>query len=544
MVLSERPPEGLMDWIREQKDIDWRNWLVYRAGYIRDPITGIKEKSADATCTACGKHMQLLRHYGKSSPFGVAWIDEKGDYHSAGNYEKIHCPECGAEVRVTHISSAEREASYAWVMTAERQGETFFLYFWRIRRGTDKTGGVHWGWDPWEAYAFGGGKAGRYSRWGKMISGSVYIKQYWDELKSFRDEIREIDLIYCPEGLENVTRGTDVENSKLEIYMKTPGEWVFPVTWLRIYQKHRKAETLMTCGAAKLTAGMIAAEKREHLKTWYGQQIEHFNTRTDLLHQLDWRKNKPHEILRIQKSELAYFRERETKDGAERLRALEWQVKCGMACKAGEELATAKVEDIKEACKRGLTPKKVENYLIRQRKRYKEGRADKTMLYDYWNMAEKQGIDLSDREQLLPQNLRRAHDLCVTRIKEEETAKRNARFRKRLETLSQYSWEKDGILIRPVASEEELIAEGKCLRHCVATYSERHANGGTSIFLVRRAEDPEAPWFTLEFDVKTGEVIQNRGFQNCERTPEVKTFEKAWLEWVRAGCKRKEKNAA
>lgn len=544
MKLAERPPEGLMDWIREQKDINWENWLVYRAGYIRDPITGLKEKSADATCTACGSHMQLLRHYGKSDPFGVAWVDAKGDYHSAGKYAKIHCPECGAEVWVTHISSAEREAGYVWCMTAERQGEIFVLYFWRIRRGTDKTGMIHWSWDPWEAYSFSGGKAQRHSHWGKMISGYTYITQDWNDLKNFRDEIRQINLVYCPEGLENMTRGTELENSKLELYMQIPGEWVFPVTWLRIFQKHRKAETLMTCGAAKLTAGMIAAEKQEHLKTWYGQKIEDFNTRTDLLRQLDWRKNKPHEILRIQKCELAYFRERETKDGAERLRALEWQVKCGMPCKAGEERLDMTVEDLRAICPRGVTPEKVTAYLTKQRKRYKKGRADKTMLYDYWNMAEKQGIDLSDREQLLPQNLRRAHDLCVTRIKEEETAKRNARFRKRLETLSQYSWEKDGILIRPVASEEELIAEGKCLRHCVATYSESHAKGMTSIFLVRRTEEPDVPWFTLEFDVKNAVVVQNRGFQNCERTPEVKEFEKSWLAWVRAGCKKRKEKAA
>lgn len=544
MVLAERPPEGMMDWIREQKDVGWENWLVYRADFIKDPITGIKEKSADATCTACGAHMQLLRHYGRNERFGVAWIDKNRDYHFAEDYTKTHCPECGAQVRLTHISHAEREASYVWVMTAKRMGETFILYFWRVRRGTDKTGQIHWNWDPWEAYSFGGGKAGRHSHWGKNIGGGTYITMQWNSLKGFRDEIRNIDLFYCPQGVENVTRGTDVENSKLELYMQIPGEWLFPVAWLKIYQKHRNAETLMTCGAGKLVAGMIAREKTENRKTWYGQPTEDFNTRSDLLHQMDWRKKKPHEILRIQKSELGYFRERETQDGAERLRAMEWAVKSGMPCKAGEERPEWKVEDIKACCARGVTPDKAATYLKKQRERYKESRADKTMLYDYWSMAEKQGIDLGDREALFPQNLKRAHDLCVTRVKIDETNERNMKFRERLKTLSQYSWEKDGILIRPVESEEELIAEGKSLKHCVATYSEAHATGRTSIFLVRRVEEPESPWFTLEFDVKNAEVRQNRGYQNCKRTPEVEAFEKAWLQWLRTKSKRKEKKAA
>ena len=41
MKLREKAPEGLIPWIKEQKDIDWPEYLIYKAGYSREPITGI-----------------------------------------------------------------------------------------------------------------------------------------------------------------------------------------------------------------------------------------------------------------------------------------------------------------------------------------------------------------------------------------------------------------------------------------------------------------------------------------------------------------------
>lgn len=72
----------------------------------------------------------------------------------------------------------------------------------------------------------------------------------------------------------------------------------------------------------------------------------------------------------------------------------------------------------------------------------------------------------------------------------------------------------------------------------MATYAKRHAGGETAIFFIRRASQPEKPFFTLELDEKRLNVRQNRGLRNCARTPEVQAFEEKWLEWVRAGAPR------
>ena len=67
----------------------------------------------------------------------------------------------------------------------------------------------------------------------------------------------------------------------------------------------------------------------------------------------------------------------------------------------------------------------------------------------------------------------------------------------------------------------------------MATYAKGHVEGKTAILFIRQIAEPDKPFFTLEFDEKAKEVRQNRGLRNCDRTPEVKAFEKAWLSYVR-----------
>ena len=95
-----------------------------------------------------------------------------------------------------------------------------------------------------------------------------------------------------------------------------------------------------------------------------------------------------------------------------------------------------------------------------------------------------------------------------------------------------------GLLIRPAASQRELTAEGDALHHCVGSYGEAHAAGRTAIFFIRRSGRPREPFYTLELDEKELKVRQNRGKNNCARTPEVEAFEEEWLAWVRVGAPR------
>jgi hypothetical protein len=77
-------------------------------------------------------------------------------------------------------------------------------------------------------------------------------------------------------------------------------------------------------------------------------------------------------------------------------------------------------------------------------------------------------------------------------------------------------------MIRPAADSKELIEEGKALHHCVGTYADRYAKGETNLFVIRRAADPNRPFFTME--IKNNKIVQTRGLKNCSPTKEVQAF--------------------
>lgn len=88
----------------------------------------------------------------------------------------------------------------------------------------------------------------------------------------------------------------------------------------------------------------------------------------------------------------------------------------------------------------------------------------------YWNMAAKLEMDLDSDQVRYPKDLKAAHDRAVERFNLQKDQLVQAGFDKRRAELEKFAWERDGILIRPCASQTELRHEGKCLSHCVASY--------------------------------------------------------------------------
>lgn len=545
MNLKEKAPEGLIPWIKEQKDINWPEYLIYKAGYYRDPLTLLKHPCADATCSGCGGRAKLGRAYDAecvsgNARFGVSWeASGKRAVYGSGSYAK--CPMCGKSVTVLHSSAAKNLRRFIWPMSLERIGRNLVCYMWRVERGVDPDGSQWLSATPWEAVVFGEKSAGCYKHWYSWMYGHAYPDDKWTHLSEVKDRFFDIDVLYCPEGIAEITKGTCMENSKLELYMAVKGEYRFPIVWLRLYQRKHKAETLMTCGAAKLVAGIIAEEKARNYKT-------DWSTRLDCLKDLDWRKSKPAEILRLTKQELPYFTGMAKTDGVHRLRIIQQARKKGYTVRPGDEAGdTMRRDDQLSLLENGIKPSFVARYLDKQKRRYK-GNASFYTLHDYWSMARRLNMPLNERDERFPQNLCGKHDELVALINERKAQKaqqwnesREKMFAERAERMSRYSWEHDGILIRPALSEDELRAEGKALSHCVATYAKRHAEGELTIFFIRRAEEPDKPWYTLTFIEEDLSVTQNLGNHNCPTTPEVKAFELDWITWIRAGCKREKK---
>lgn len=197
-------------------------------------------------------------------------------------------------------------------------------------------------------------------------------------------------------------------------------------------------------------------------------------------------------------------------------------------------------------CRSTKTPsEQLLKYLIRQRKRYGEHICI-SYYDDYLSICRELGYDLTDSVVLFPRDITVAHDRVVSakaairaereRQKNIERTKRMQKLQKKRKTL-EFSFG-DFMAILP-NSCEEIVHEGAVLSHCVGGYAERHAEGKLTIMFLRRAHEPNNPYYTIEISANAYKIIQCRGYKNNvvgnggEPKPQaIKDFEQAYQEYL------------
>jgi hypothetical protein len=92
--------------------------------------------------------------------------------------------------------------------------------------------------------------------------------------------------------------------------------------------------------------------------------------------------------------------------------------------------------------------------------------------------------------------------------------------------LKRLKYSSKKFLIRPVECLDELFNESKELHHCVRTYARNVAFGDTNIFFVRKADNSEEPFVTLE--LKDKRVVQCRAKYNARPSDEAISFVNNW----------------
>lgn len=152
---------------------------------------------------------------------------------------------------------------------------------------------------------------------------------------------------------------------------------------------------------------------------------------------------------------------------------------------------------------------------------------DASIYRDYLKIAKNIGMNMTDKEVLYPKDLKKAHDEAFAKEKQIHSEIINKGIIKASNTLMIYAFQHGDFEIRPVHDIDELVNESKELSHCVRTYDERIANGETGIFVVRKIEQPDRPFVTVE--LKGVELIQARAKQNQKPPKEVDSFLDKWL---------------
>lgn len=161
---------------------------------------------------------------------------------------------------------------------------------------------------------------------------------------------------------------------------------------------------------------------------------------------------------------------------------------------------------------------------------------------DYLEECDILGCNMTDKKILRPKDLQEAHELSSQKVKvemDQRQAELFARYQNEIYSGGQYS---DGkLLIRLAISPEELNKESQELHHCVRAYSKKVTRGNCAILFIRRVDEPDTPYYTLELSPDKS-IVQCRGLRNCSMTDEVEAFVDKWYKDV--VLKKKKKGAA
>lgn len=203
------------------------------------------------------------------------------------------------------------------------------------------------------------------------------------------------------------------------------------------------------------------------------------------------------------------------------------------------------VEDPKCSCSYNYHPER-ETVAERQKREMNNILSDWN---DYLQECEQLEYDMANTRILRPTDLGAAHEQTSALMRAQRDAlekkravKQAVKEKREIAVLAKeldkkYSYEADGLLIRALASRAEVKAEGEALEHCVGGYTDLYAKGSTYLFCVRRTEDPDKPYYTLELSPSKGTITQYRGYRNDSKRNgvpdgEVTAFVNKWMTHV------------
>ena len=547
-LLPKAPPVDLVQWVLEQEFFQ-EEYLIYKAGRVYEPLEDRMRPAVEVVCTHCGKafYAEKVDAGGCSAGYAPAPF---GWYHHETSESVISgnltmCPICGCEVQVVHVGSIPRGIEDgAWITTMSRlpvegRKDRFVLTEWLVKRRIEKSGESRYTTYPYSAWVVEEKKVVRLMGYLRTMGGSISIFHKWAQRKTFNDVYGTVSICYPWD--KSILEGTTAENCKLDLYQEAGGKRL--VSYLALWRKRPAVENLLVQGCGRFLAELIDKEKSSGMDRGGVPKLSEVN----------WKEKRPAQMLGLNKEEFRHMRRMGwSAEDLERYRLVK---KVGIRMKLPEDMELLKTRPaydinlVLEGAPQADFWRTI-RYLSRQK-------SDWRTLRDYRRMAAEDGRDLTDNLVCWPRNLAASHQRQIAereaiRNRKEaekrarEQAERKEKFRERLAVLEELSFQQDGLLIRPCADEDELRQEGKELHHCVGSYAKDHASGKTAILFIRKVEAPDKPFFTLEFDEKRQTVRQNRGLRNCDRTPEVAAFERAWLDWLKKGNPKlpKKKGAA
>lgn len=161
---------------------------------------------------------------------------------------------------------------------------------------------------------------------------------------------------------------------------------------------------------------------------------------------------------------------------------------------------------------------------------------------DYLYMASKLPGGIGE---IKPKNLQAAHDRVLTESNFFAKKHQEEQIQNRFKQLQPLLLETNELIMKAPESGTEIILEGKMLQHCVGGYVQRHADGKTNILFIRKKDEPDMPYYTIEVS-NDYQIIQCHGYRNeatCSKPDEIIDFEKRYTEFLEELKNERKRNA-
>lgn len=132
-----------------------------------------------------------------------------------------------------------------------------------------------------------------------------------------------------------------------------------------------------------------------------------------------------------------------------------------------------------------------------------------------------------------PKDVRKLHNAISANYRVKRDEIKAQAFDRKCTEYKEVGITSDRYFIRFPNDLADLIMEGSTMHHCVASYADRVIDGTSIIFFMRKAEDPETPYITMEFD-RQGQLVQARKSRNApignsEESAFIRQFQKEVL---------------
>lgn len=378
-------------------------------------------------------------------------------------------------------------------------------------------------------------------------------------------------------NIKDCSLGSD-KKSLLEAIKGTPWQWCCidkliemelpAVSWLRYlarYQKQPKMELII-----KLGLGRVIVDPLKYVNYYCSSPSRSFCSNV-----ICWQAKKPAKVLKMEltKQDRKFIKANESEID-ESIVALMQLIKAENQ-KANIEAFGWSFKDIKEIAKvayklnkvlsyTGFSLTKVRNYIAKQLEAEKENslKLNKPWSYiespvswligdycDYLEQVRYFNLDMADTAVSTPHNMLKAHTALTEQRAALEEERRRLEMQKRAEKMAKEAEEEEktfqklvkfrksfaytsgDLFCRAAASAEELVNEGMALSHCVGQYAKRYYKGETNIVFIRKKEEPDKPYYTVEV-ANDGHIVQVRGFKNCAPTDDVKQFMEEYKAYI------------